>query len=221
MKFKIAIIAFVLLFIQSCIPSLHPLWTQDKLIYEEKLLGTWEQQDADLLSVWNFSGGLDQNTRLAKGYELLYKEGKSEAKFDIHLVKLGEYLFFDIFPDEVDYLKFEGKSLAVPSSSFGIVKNDSKQPDIELNSLYFQHLLPVHTFAKVEIEKDEVRIFRFDAEWLDKLFKERKVRIKHETTEDGQVILTAPSADLQKFFEKYAADEKAYLEPIILKRNPN
>lgn len=219
MKYKIAIIILVFLFIQSCIPSIHPLWTQDKLVFEENLLGEWVQEDEDVKYVWNFSGGFDKKENLAEGYDLIYKEDESEAKFDIHLVKLGDHLFFDIFPDEVDNLKFEDKTLAVPLSIKRFGSSKSEQPDIHLNSLYFEHLLSVHTFAKVEIKKDEVKIFRFDMEWLGDLFEQRKVRIKHEETSDGQIVLTASTEDLQKFFEKYADDEKAYLDPIILLRN--
>ena len=162
---------------------------------------------------------LMKRNQLPSDYELIIKDGKSEAKFEIHLVNLGDHLFFDILPDDIEYLKFEDKTLGVPIEFSGFGDSKAKEPDIHLNSLYFQHMMPVHTFAKVEIEKDEVKIYRFDQEWLDDLFKQRKVRIKHEETSDGQIILTASTSDLQKFFEKYAEDENAYLEPIILHRN--
>ncbi len=221
MKFKIAVIFLVLLFIQSCIPSIHPLWTQDKLVFEELLLGEWMQEETDMEHTWNFSGGFNEKENMVEEYDLIYKEDKSEAKLEIHLVKLGDHLFFDIFPDEVGTLKFEDKTLGLTTNLSGMFNDDSEGPEILLNSLYFQHMLPVHTFAKVEIEKDEVKIFQFDPDRLEKLFEQRKIRIKHEETSDGQFILTASTEDLQKFFEKYADDPKAYLEPIILHRNQN
>ncbi len=219
MKFKIVVISFVILIIQGCIPSIHPLWTQDKLVFDENLLGGWTESEADENTTWYFSGGFDKKKNLVEGYELIHKYQKSEAKFEIHLVKLGEHLFFDIFPDDLDYLRFEDKTLGVPIQFSGFGNSKADEPDIHLNMLYFEHMMPVHTFAKVEIENDEIKIYRFDQEWLDDLFKQRKVRIKHEETSDGQIILTAPTSDLQKFFEKYANDEKAYLDPIILHRN--
>ena len=79
MKFKIAFVVFVILFIQSCIPSLHPLWTQDKLVFEEKLIGNWGQTNAENMTLWNFSGGLDEKSNLASDYELIHREGESEA----------------------------------------------------------------------------------------------------------------------------------------------
>ncbi len=219
MKFKIAILFFIILFVQSCIPSLHPLWTEDTLVFEEKLLGEWFQEDSDGKFIWNFSGGFDEKKNRPEDYDLIYTENKSEARFDIHLVKLGDHLFFDIYPDDLDYLKFEDKTLAVPLGIQGFGSGRSDEPDIHLNSLYFQHMLPVHTFAKVEFGAGEVKIFQIDMEWLGDLFEQRKVRIKHEKTSDGGVVLTAPTEDLQKFFEKYAEDPKAFMEPIVLKRS--
>ena len=108
MKFKFVFISFVMLFIQSCIPSIHPLWTQDKLVFEENLLGGWNQPDADEITTWNFSGGFDEKKNLVSNFELIHQDGKSEAKFEIHLVKLGEHLFFDIFPDGSGLLDFSG-----------------------------------------------------------------------------------------------------------------
>ncbi len=219
MKAKIVIIFLVVLFIQSCIPSLHPLWTQDKLVFIENLLGEWMQEETEEDYTWAFSGGFDEKENLVDSYDLIYTEDKSEARFDIHLVKLGDHLFFDIFPDEVGTLKFEDKTLGLTTNLSGVFNDDSEGPDILLNALYFQHMLPVHTFAKVEIEKEEIKIFQFDPDRLEKLFKQRKVRIKHEETSDGGIVLTASTEDLQKFFEKYADDPKAYLDPIILHRN--
>ena len=200
MKFKVALIFLVLIFIQSCIPSIHQLWTQDKIVFEPDLLGAWGQTEADEPDFWFFSGGFDEEAKQATGYELIHKDGKALAKFKVYLVKLGEHLFFDIFPDELKYLKFENQTLGVPQNYFPGNSND-EQADIPLNSLYFQHLLPVHTFAKVEIEKDEVKIFRFDMDWLEDLFKQRKIRIKHEISSDDQIVLTAPTEDLQKFLK--------------------
>ena len=54
MKFKIAVVIFVIIFIQSCIPSIHPLWTQDKLVFNENLVGEWSQSDTDHSNSWKF-----------------------------------------------------------------------------------------------------------------------------------------------------------------------
>ena len=54
-----------------------------------------------------------------------------------------------------------------------------------------------------------------DREWIEKLFDENKIRIKHEVI-DGDAVLTASTDDLQKFFTKYVNDKDAFLDPDIL-----
>ena len=50
----------------------------------------------------------------------------------------------------------------------------------------------------------------FKTEWLEDLFKQRKIRIKHEVIKDDEILLTASSKDLQKFVLKYEEEKKAY-----------
>ena len=220
MKIKIGILLLlIIVLVQGCVPSLHPLWSKDKLIYKPELNGRWldEESDDEKEVVWEFSGGFNEADQTADSYDLVHNELKAKAEFEVHLVKLGETLFFDFFPGDVEDLAYDGKKMSF--SAFSNFSSDKQDTDfIHLNSLYYQHLLPVHTFAKVEIEGGKIKIFQFDPEYIDKLFKERRIRIQHEETAGGQMVLTAPTSELQKFFEKYANDEKAFLDPIVLVR---
>jgi len=48
MKWKFAAISFLLLtlfLLPGCIPSIHPLYTDDKLVVLENLPGTWENDE--------------------------------------------------------------------------------------------------------------------------------------------------------------------------------
>ncbi len=215
MKIKIGILLIAILAcVQGCIPSLHPLWTKDKLVYIDNLVGIWEHEESDREIVWDFSGGMNTEKQEADAYDLQYEDSGAKAEFEVHLLKLGETLFLDFFPGDLSTLEYNGAKAGT-----GHFSAESKEkPDYLLNGLYVEHLLPIHTFAKVEIEANEVRIHRFDPDYIDKLFKERRVRIQHEETIDGQTVLTAPTSDLQKFFEKYANDEKAFIDPIVLVR---
>ncbi len=78
-------------------------------------------------------------------------------------------------------------------------------------------LLACHTFGKVKIEDDQITYYPFDYDWLEDLFEQRKIRLRHETPQN-KILLTASPEELQKFLLKYGNDEKAYLDPIILKR---
>ncbi|MBI4428135.1 MAG: hypothetical protein HY562_03365 [Ignavibacteriales bacterium] len=77
--------------ISGCLRSLHPLYTEKTLIFEQGLLGSWVDQDS---SVWTFA----QSGQ--KSYDLIYTEKGSPGRFEARLVKLGKFTFLDIFPKE-------------------------------------------------------------------------------------------------------------------------
>lgn len=68
--------------------------------------------------------------------------------------------------------------------------------------------IPAHMIARVWMEKEELRLQVLDSEWLRQ--KIRDTGAPHFEAEDEQVILTAPTPDLQKFVLLYAAEPKAY-----------
>jgi hypothetical protein len=68
--------------------------------------------------------------------------------------------------------------------------------------------IPAHMIARVWTEKEELRIQVLDSEWLRQ--KIRDTGAPHVEVEDEQVILTAPTPELQKFVALYSAEPKAY-----------
>ena len=191
-KLKTIIIACSLMFMAGCIPSIHELYTEDTLAFNKQLLGKWVEDDS---STWEF----EKASVKFKGsffkfynddtYFLTYTENGSSATFQVHLVKLGNIYYLDFYPHEYEI-------------------------DNELMQL---HLFRAHTFAKVEIREDEVKIHMLDQDRIGDLFEENRIRIAHEETRDG-IILTAKPESLQKFMIKYGEDDEAYIEPSVLSR---
>lgn len=187
-KFFIATGLFLLV-LSGCIPSIHGLYTDDDLVFKETLLGKWIDGSE---ATWSFTASGD------KAYSLDYTEDeilgddqKVSGNFQVHLVKLGEYYFLDLFPGNNDQLK--------------------------MPSLLINTFLPVHIFAKVEFKGEEVIINFFDPDHLQDLLDEGRIRIGYEKTDDF-IVLTASTEELQKFVIKYADDENAFLDSTTLKR---
>ena len=91
-----------MVFYAGCVRSLHPLYTEEDLVFEMALVGTWaDEEDQD---TWTFqkSGEYD--------YDLTVTEDGSRGKFKAHLVQLGSFLFLDLYPQEPemenDFYKF-------------------------------------------------------------------------------------------------------------------
>lgn len=78
----------------ACVPlSLHPLYTDEDLVFEPDLLGEWAEKDAK--ETWLFTEGKE------KSYDFWFtdEDGKRGA-FIAHLVNVEGSLFIDIFPKE-------------------------------------------------------------------------------------------------------------------------
>ncbi|MDX1941443.1 MAG: hypothetical protein SFU99_12875, partial [Saprospiraceae bacterium] len=75
-----------------------------------------------------------------------------------------------------------------------------------------------HSFARVEFKNRQVIIRFFDYDFLKTLFEQQKIRLKHERLSNDNIVLTAPTEELQKFVLKYADEPKAYQEALVLKR---
>lgn len=227
---KLAISAFVAVFLllaNGCIPSLQPIYTEDKLVAIKELPGTWvdaanelnftqqktvmgEKKDVQVTvhqqqkETWRFKADGD------KRYQLIHIDNNGNAAaFDIHVIKLGSDFFMDFYPTSMP----NEDELKQDAGIGNLVKELEK-----MNSLKAFHVYPVHNFAKLEVGQKQLKITMFDPDFLKNLLENQQIRIKHEKTEEG-FILTASSQELQKFAEKYAHVKEAFLDdPIVLNR---
>jgi hypothetical protein len=78
------------------------------------------------------------------------------------------------------------------------------------------HHFPTHTLARVRMDRDSLMFYWYGDEWLNELFQQNRIRIKHETVElgpdDSRHLLTAPTDELQKFITKYANSPKTGID---------
>lgn len=93
-----------LLGIAGCVPSLHELWTEKTLVFDNTIAGSYTQDE----STWTFVG--DPND---KSWTLTIDEKEGlQSKLLVHLVQVGGQRFFDFYPGEDaqvqagDWLKF-------------------------------------------------------------------------------------------------------------------
>lgn len=190
MKPKIIIpILILFLFFSGCVVfSFYPLYTEKDLFPNDLLVGEWMDNDS---AVWkfdfNYNGKQLPDNKDSTAFILQIKEKGStdfgHGKMIIHIVKLGGTYFLDFYA--TDYL--------------------DKQ---DLTVLDF-HLVPVHSFAKLDIKGDKAIIRWFDPKWLQELIEKNRIRIHHENNGD-YILLTAQPAELQKFVLKYVNSEEAF-----------
>jgi hypothetical protein len=179
MKTLLKVVAFysLALILGGCVPSLHPLFTGNDLIFDANLVGKWASTEPNETIVF-------QQTK-NKSYECIYidKDNKS-GKFIVSLGKLGNTMYLDIYPDE---------------------------PNMPENGFYTSHLLPTHSFMKIELLKNTLKLCSMSPDNTDSLLKFRPNAVKHEKVDGDHIVLTAPTKELQKFILKYGTDKKAEL----------
>jgi hypothetical protein len=156
--------------------------------------------DPKLIGVWKDPNDKDMGTwefcRAAEpnSYKMIYtdKEKKS-GSFDVHLVKLDKMLFLDVFPND---------------------------PNLPYNGYYNFHLLPVHTFIKINRIEPTLQMCFMDAGKFEKRLEKEPDLLKHEVLGNKQpkYVLTASTKELQKFMLKHADDEDVFGKPCNLKR---
>lgn len=167
--------------------SFYPLYSEKDLFPNNYLLGKYSDKDE---SDWEFTHlkksikGADVTD--STGYQLTLMEDKDSSlvsKFKVHLIKIDGILIADFLLD--NYLK----------------KKDLR--------LFDFHIIPVHTFAKVVVQGNKIHFQWLNGEWLKKLIEGNKLRIRHENNGDF-ILLTAKSAELQKFLRKYLTSDDAF-----------
>ncbi len=180
MKTRLSIFLISFLWIISgCVPSLNPLYTEEDLVYNNELIGTWIEIKSK--ETWTFS------QKSKKEYWLNHSENNDAALFEAHLVKLGDFLFIDLYPSEL-------------KSS---------------NYLYQTHLYPVHTFSKIRISKNQIVIKILNPIWLEESVENKRINIDYVRS-DETILLTAKTTELQNFVLKYALIENAFPDSLIL-----
>jgi hypothetical protein len=180
----------------GCIPviSLHPLYTKEDVVFDEKLVGTWVDDPKSPKTTWEFS----REQAKEKTYKLVYSddEGK-KGSFVVHLVKLENRLFLDVFPDQ-----------------FPSEQQDWQDMKLAYNFFFF---LPAHTFIKIDYIEPQLKMRLTAEDEIKELFKEDPNVIEYESA-DGKVVLTASTEDLQAFVIEYAYDIRVFPTRVTLTR---
>ncbi|HKK74219.1 MAG TPA: hypothetical protein VJ953_04025 [Saprospiraceae bacterium] len=217
---KLAVFIAMTCLFSSCLISLHPLYTEETIVYEPLLAGEWlEVTDPSTTSTWIFrpkksSIGVQtsENDRMAGHYELAHFSGSSNYIYNAVLLKLGGTYFLDVFPES----SIQGLENYLEKSPESAGLDFLKSNDEQENYPELANYVPSHNFYKVEFcEDQQVCIYPFNGDRLQELVEQRKIRIKHEQVHDN-FIITASTQDLQRFIAKYAEDMANFEEPLIM-----
>jgi hypothetical protein len=190
---QIAVIAATLLLAAcaACIPSLNPFYTPKDVVFEDRLLGEWQEKEKPQdPEIWKFEKG-DPNA-----YKLTVTEQKGKhGEFNAHLFKLKDHYFLDLIPTGCDY--------------------PTNQADLVNASMF-----PGHLLAHVSQLEPNLSIAFFDFDWLQKQLTNNPSLLDHRREGDS-FVLTASTRDLQRFVLKHLGSGELFSKPGELVRRTN
>jgi hypothetical protein len=195
MKVKKLLFYLLAAILGGCVPvmSLHPLYTEKDLVFEEDLLGTWVDVNGPG-TIWEFSSSDDQKT----AYQLIFTDSEgAEGLFKAYLTRLGNNLFLDLYPSEPPW--------------------DEQYPN-KVNWAYNTFfLIPAHTFIKVDFSESVLKLQLTDDDELQKLLEENPNAVEH-TFVDNRPVLLASTHKLRAFVRKYTDDGRLFPDVKTLYR---
>lgn len=123
-------------------------------------------------------------------YTLTIHDNEKKTDFKAHLFRLKEWTFLDAVP---------------------VTNHDD--------------YIPPHYLLKVVRIEPELEMAVMDYKWLDELLEKRPEALRHLRVDEkpdepgsGRLVLTANTAELQKFVLKHAANTNAFASPFIMRR---
>jgi len=186
---------FTLLFFTGCLTTLHPIFTEKDLVFDPRLTGNWKKtkdgstatyRQANRNDLEELSPSLKRNAARIFIREEKDALGNVKSTFYAFMVKLGKYYYMDYYPSGID-------------------KNES------VDEFFAAHYVAMHSIYRIRFTDNlSFDIQQLDAGYLEKLIRNKQVRIRHEVTDDGDYLITAPTEELQQYLIKYSDVPEAY-----------
>ncbi len=209
MKTKKLLFYLLAALLGGCIPvmSLHPLFTEEALVFEEKLLGTWVDDPNSPKTTWEFKRIVNSSEKdwelppeiREKAYKLIYSDNDGKkGSFFAGLGVCFERFFLNVCPSQFPCAQLE----------------DPNKVEWFYNASFF---VPAHTFIIIDSIEPQLKMRWITVDAMKELLKEDPNAVKHEFVED-RPILTASTKELQAFVLKYADDSKVFPAEVVLTR---
>jgi len=191
---RIGVILFLSAIIMNgcVITSFNPFYLKSDLVTDDQILGQWIEKKA-LLTFHK----LDESN-----YLLNYKDCEDPynapddfstctmAEFTVHLMKLGDNFFMDIYP----------------------------RTFLNTDNLFSNlHIRATHSIARVEIGEEQLSVSLMDYNWMELYLEKNKSKLDHIITDDF-VTLSATTMELQSFILEHQSETGFYSKPMLLKK---
>lgn len=215
--FSLIIAGASMLSLSSCITSLQPLVSYDKIITDNRIVGSWQQHGETFIieplptskfaknvkqwagktgeGIFAFTGDkVKDSIVFNKAYAVSFEKNGVQYDMVAALIKTGNNMYMDIYPATM---------------------YDGKQKEDHTDAYNFSYdYVGGFTVAKVEMTGNSGMKLKFmNGDFIKEQVTAGKMRLKHESNDlFNTFIITASTTELQQFIEKYGNDERIYSE---------
>lgn len=144
------------------------------------------------------------------------EESEEAFQFDISAVDDSSYLATATNGQGIEFT-LEVYATDLNGETYVDFYPDEYTPEIE--EFFLSHLLPMHTFYKMEVHNDTMYLWALDGDWVQEML-ERDPESFAYLDVDNRIIFTGSSDEVRRFITIYATEADAFSEPLALVRMP-
>ena len=189
------ILFWAVICLAGCLTTLHPIFTGKDLVTDPRLIGKWEKakdktnvvyRSPNANEIDNLSQAVQKEAAKIYMVDEIDEQGNLKSTNYAFMVKLGKYYYMDYYP--------------------------AGEKERQLSDHFFAaHYIPMHSIYRIQFRSNNsFNVERLDGGYLEKLIKNKQIRIRHEVMEDGDIFITAPTEELQQYLIKYSDVPEAY-----------
>lgn len=206
--------------LQGCyLKSVHPLFNDEDAIMLQGLDGTYETDDQR----WTFASDQDP-AMVAELIRQYPDEGITVDPGEEDSLGIDAYLV--LFEDKESMTGKPVLFLGTVGEINGDYYLNLKILDLDMgesSAFVESHRFNVNTFSRIKVSQEELIMEPFASSWMKDQIMNNRVRIKHEVVysqfdDSSEILVTAPTGELQQFIQKYGKNNEAFEDPIRLNR---
>src|SRR5262245_19049840 len=207
--------------------SLNPLFTDKDLIFDPALVGEWSEKGPD-------HGRLRFEQAGPAVYRAISIEpqgsggGTTETPYEAHLVRLGAYRFLDVSP-----LQLTAANDSQPLGPWSAGSDPAGSRFLQVGDGFYleiqgsgssdseppgqANLRRGHWIFRLDKNGRTLTLAALDDDWLKNAINRGDVAIAHSPSDryNKEIVITAPSSDLQQLVLDNATDQKAFSDITV------
>ena len=229
---KLLCLFTLVVFLAGCMPldSLEPLYTDKDTVFDAALLGDWLSPDPNDQGVMTFTEMFGQPV---SSYKITMRDKNETSKYSAHLVELQGHRFLDVVPENWDAradsytlhldrskpgATLQPRLLRLGAAAYMEFSGDGQGAN---GDQIHARLRPAHWFFKVTTDGKKLRLDWMDDDKFQKEVVKGTVRLENSllgTGKNKDIVITAPTRELQKFVVEHVNDDKLFTEHTEMHR---